>query len=56
MEKAEIERLIRLQREFFESGETLALSFRDAALKKLYKAVKEYECALCAALFNNIVI
>ena len=50
MERREIAALVQSQREYFAGGATLPLKARDASLKKLYKAVADYECALCAAL------
>ena len=50
MERYEIENLVQKQREYFNSGATLPLKARISALRTLKKAVKDYECALCAAL------
>ena len=42
------------QRRFFESGATLDVSFRVAALKKLYAAVKSHEERILLALQEDL--
>lgn len=54
MEKQEIQEIIRKQREYFESGATLPVSARKAALRKLYTAIEEKEKLLCAALKKDL--
>ncbi len=50
MTREEIASIVKKQREFFESGKTLPVSFRIEALKKLRDALKENEEMLTAAL------
>ncbi len=54
MEKQEIQEIIRRQREYFETGATLPVSARKAALRKLYAAIGEKEKLLCAALKKDL--
>ena len=48
-----IEELVRRQREFFNTGKTIDISYRKQALLKLYEALKTWEDRLNAAL--NVV-
>ncbi len=54
MENITISELAAKQRKYFESGETLPLNFRIAALKKLYSAIKSHEDAVYAALKSDL--
>lgn len=54
MEKQMIEELLQRQRRYFKSGATLPVCAREAALRKLYAAVKEYECELSLALLLDL--
>ena len=48
MEKREIEETLQKQRAYFETGQTLPVSARKAALRKLYAGIVEKEKRLCA--------
>ncbi|MBQ6495739.1 MAG: aldehyde dehydrogenase [Firmicutes bacterium] len=50
MEKERIHEIVEKQRAFFNTGKTLDVSYRMAALKKLNKAVNKHEDRLAAAL------
>ncbi len=50
MQATQIEEILRKQKEYFESGATFPVSFRIAALKRLYAAVKAREGEIAAAL------
>ena len=43
MTQTEIEKLVKKQRDFFNSGETLNVSFRISALEKLRACIIKYE-------------
>lgn len=53
-EKSRIDRIMEKQRAFFESGKTLDLGFREAALKRLERAVSEMEGEICEALTKDL--
>lgn len=50
----EIKEIIAAQRTFFASNATLERKFRKEQLKKLQKALKEWEKPLCDALWNDL--
>ncbi|MBO7302182.1 MAG: aldehyde dehydrogenase [Bacteroidaceae bacterium] len=50
----EIESIIKEQKSFFASNLTLDISFRKEQLKKLLKAIKEWEKPLCEALLIDL--
>ncbi len=50
----EIEKLVKKQRKYFQSGATLSIDFRIQMLKKLYGAVKRYETEIEAALTKDL--
>ena len=50
MEKEKIHEIVKKQRAFFNTGVTLKVSYRNAALRKLRKAIKANEDRICAAL------
>lgn len=50
MEKNEISALLNAQREFFDSGKTLDISFRKNSLDKLYSCIKKYEGEIAHAI------
>ena len=54
MQPSQIEALVAAQRGFFESGETLPVSFRLQALKKLQAAIKTRENEILAALQEDL--
>ena len=54
MEKKEIQEVIKRQRAYFETGATLPVSARKAALRKLYTAIEEQEKQICAALKKDL--
>lgn len=54
MTNEEIGALLKKQRSFFETGATIPVSFRQAQLEKLYRAVKENEPAIHAALREDL--
>lgn len=49
-----IEGILKKQRTFFEKGTTKEYGFRVAALKRLEKALSEYEEVLCEALYADL--
>lgn len=51
---AEIESIFKAQRAYFASNETLDRKFRKLQLKKLQKALKEWEKPLCDALWTDL--
>ena len=50
MQRAQIDEIIKQQKQFFAGGATLSVSFRRAQLKKLYAAIKAHEEEIGAAL------
>ncbi len=50
----DIDMILSRQKSFFESGATLPVKYRIAALKKLYAAVKKYEKEICDALTADL--
>ncbi len=50
MGKEKIHAIVEKQRAFFDTGKTLKVGYRNAALRKLRKAVKTNEDRICAAL------
>ena len=54
MNQQQIDALREKQRKFFATGATLDVSFRIAAMKKLYKALQENEQAIAQALHSDL--
>ncbi len=54
MTKQEIEVLAKMQREFFKTGSTLPLPFRNKMLSQLYTAIKDHEAEICDALCEDL--
>ncbi len=54
MDRCDIEKILKKQRNFFDSGTTLDIRFRKAALKKLHDAMTRYEDRLLAALKKDL--
>lgn len=54
MNSKTIDALLNSQRNFFQSGATLPVSFRIDMLKKLYAAVKKYENEVTRALKTDL--
>ncbi len=54
MEKKEIDELLRKQREYFQSGATLSVSFRVEGLKKLYATIQAREEEIAKALSADL--
>ena len=50
MTNEQISQLLKTQREYYKSGETIPVRFRINQLKKLYDAVKRHENEINAAL------
>lgn len=50
----EIKQIIEKQREFFESGATLDINYRKAALKKLYDAILSMEDEITQAIYKDL--
>ena len=50
----DIKDIVALQRQFFASNATLDYKFRKEQLKKLGKALKEWEKPLCEALWSDL--
>ena len=46
--------IVTAQREFFRSGATLDREFREMQLKRLFKALKEWQKPLCEALWHDL--
>ena len=53
MTEKEISDLVKAQREYFFTNETLSIKFRKAALKRLQKAIKSKEDKISEALKNK---
>lgn len=51
MTQTEIEKLVKKQRDFFNSGETLNVSFRISALEKLRACIIKYEKKINQAIW-----
>lgn len=49
-----IQELLSKQKAFFQSGATLSVKFRRAALKKLYSVIRSKEDAICEALAQDL--
>ena len=49
-----MEDIILRQREYFQSGITLNVNFRIKMLKKLYKAIKDFEDEICISLKKDL--
>lgn len=49
-----IEEILKKQKEYFQSGQTLPVDFRIKMLKKLYNAIKRYESDICEALKSDL--
>ncbi len=54
MKPAEIDNILLSQRKFFESGQTLSVSFRIEMLRKLRETVRKYEAEICEALKSDL--
>lgn len=54
MERAEMERLLQRQRQFFQTGATLPVDFRIAMLKRLRDAIRAREAEICRALQEDL--
>ncbi len=54
MNDEKIDKIVLAQREFFQSGKTLSVKFRIAALKKLYSVIKNYEPKIAMALKKDL--
>ena len=49
-----IEEILKKQKEYFQSGQTLPVDFRIKMLKKLYNEIKRYESDICEALKSDL--
>lgn len=49
-----IDDILVMQKKYFQSGETIKLSFRKEMLKRLYKAIKENEAKIIEALHKDL--
>ncbi len=54
MDKLDIKEILKAQRAFYNSGKTHDVAFRIAALKKLYRAVKDNEELIAKALYEDL--
>ncbi len=54
MEEAEIKKLLDAQKAYFQTGETLSVSFRKKALETLKENIKEMEGEICVALKEDL--
>ena len=54
MTSNEIKHLTAIQREYYNSGETIPVKFRIENLKKLYDTVKKYENEINDALLSDL--
>ena len=52
--KQSIDAIVEAQRDYFLSGATLDREFREKQLKRLLKAMKEWQKPLCEALWNDL--
>ncbi|MDE6871947.1 MAG: aldehyde dehydrogenase family protein [Bacteroidales bacterium] len=50
----DIDRILSAQKRYFDSGATLSIDFRKEMLKRLQKALKEWEKPLCDALWQDL--
>lgn len=50
----DINKLVKNQKEFFETGKTKDVNFRIESLNKLYDAIKKYEKEIYEALKNDL--
>ena len=54
MKIADIDKILKAQRDYFASGATLSVKFRVDMLKKLYTAVKSHEKEIGEALSEDL--
>lgn len=50
----EIKRIVKAQRDYFDSAATLSYAFRKMQLQKLQRALKDWEQPLCEALWHDL--
>ena len=54
MDSTQIDNILQLQRDFYDSGATIPVSFRKRQLKKLYQAVQKYRLQIEEALKKDL--
>lgn len=54
MDSTQIDNILQLQRDFYDSGATIPVSFRKKQLKKLYQAVQKYRLQIEEALKKDL--
>ena len=55
MDSTQIDDILQLQRDFYDNGATIPVSFREKQLKKLYQAVQKYRPQIEEAL-NKVLV
>ncbi len=54
MDSTQIDDILQLQRDFYDSGATIPVSFRKEQLKKLYQAIQKYQPQIAEALKKDL--
>lgn len=54
MDSTQIDNILQLQRDFYDSGATIPVSFRKEQLKKLYQAIQKYQPQIAEALKKDL--
>lgn len=54
MDSTQIDSILQLQRDFYDSGATIPVSFRKEQLKKLYQAIQKYQPQIAEALKKDL--
>ena len=54
MDSTQIDDILQLQRDFYDSGATIPVSFRKRQLKKLYQAIQKYQPQIAEALKKDL--
>ena len=54
MDSTQIDSILQLQREYYDNGATIPVSFREKQLKKLYQAVQKYRPQIEEALKKDL--
>ena len=54
MDSTQIDSILQLQREYYDSGATIPVSFRKEQLKKLYQAIQKYQPQIEEALKKDL--
>ncbi len=54
MDSTQIDDILQLQRDFYDNGATIPVSFREKQLKKLYQAIQKYQPQIAEALKKDL--